>query len=176
VRELVALVHASGSTLDRRCGLSTRSVAELLAEVGDPRRFTEGRFARVSGSAPLPASTAEGPGEPIRHRYNPGGNRRVNAILHRMAVTQLRCELRAQALYAQGPRPRPHQEEGPPRTQAPPQRRHPPPHDARPRAPALVTEQTARGGDGGQGGAPHRTNDLDGESPPRAKLENEGLT
>jgi transposase len=101
VRELVALVHASGSTLDRLCGLSTRSVAELLTEVGDPRRFTEGGFARFNGSAPLPASTAEGPGEPVRHRYNPGGNRRVNAILHRMAVTQLRCEPRAQALYAQ---------------------------------------------------------------------------
>jgi hypothetical protein len=97
LRELVA---ASGSTLDQLCGLSTRSVAELLVEVGDPRRFTEGGFARFNGSAPLPASTAEGPGEPRRHRYNPGGNRRVNAILHRMAVTQLRCEPRAQKIYA----------------------------------------------------------------------------
>jgi transposase IS116/IS110/IS902 family protein len=100
-RELAALVQASASTLDQLCGLSTRSVAELLAEVGDARRFTEGGFARFNASAPLPASTAEGPGEPVRYRYNPGGNRRVNAILHRMAVTQLRCEPRAQALYAQ---------------------------------------------------------------------------
>jgi hypothetical protein len=84
-------VRESGSTLGELCGLSTRSVAELLVEVGDPRRFTEGGFARFNGSAPLPASTAEGPGEPVRHRYNPGGNRRINAILHRMAVTQLRC-------------------------------------------------------------------------------------
>jgi hypothetical protein len=61
--------------LGELCGLSTRSVAELLVEVGDPRRFTEGGFARFNGSAPLPASTAEGPGEPVRHRYNPGGNR-----------------------------------------------------------------------------------------------------
>jgi hypothetical protein len=99
-RELAALVQASGSTLDRLCGLSTRSVAELLAEVGDPRRFTTPGFARFNGTAPIPASTAEGPGEPVRHRYNPGGNRRVNAILHRMAVTQLRCDPRAQALYA----------------------------------------------------------------------------
>jgi transposase len=99
-RELATLVRASGSTLDHVCGLSTRSVAELLAETGDPRRFTEGGFARFNGSAPIPASTAEGPDEPVRHRYNPGGNRRINAILHRMAVTQLRCEPRAQALYA----------------------------------------------------------------------------
>jgi transposase len=99
-RELAALVRASASTLDQPCGLSTRSVAELLAEIGDPRRFTTAGFARFNGSAPIPASTAEGPGEPVRHRYNPGGNRRVNAVLHRMAVTQLRCEPRAQALYA----------------------------------------------------------------------------
>jgi len=98
--QLTVLVEQSGSTLGELCGLSTRSVSELLVEVGDARRFTEGGFARFNGSAPLPASTAEGPGEPVRHRYNPGGNRRVNAILHRMAVTQLRCEPRAQRIYA----------------------------------------------------------------------------
>lgn len=98
-RELATLVTASGSTLTELCGLSTRSVAELLVEVGDPRRFTTPGFARFNASAPIPASTAEGPGEPVRHRYNPGGNRRVNAVLHRMAVTQLRCEPRAQKLY-----------------------------------------------------------------------------
>jgi transposase len=99
-RELATLVKHSGSTLDTLCGLSTRSVAELLVEIGDPRRFTTPGFARFNASAPIPASTAEGPGEPVRHRYNPGGNRRVNAVLHRMAVTQLRCEPRAQAIYA----------------------------------------------------------------------------
>jgi transposase len=98
--QLAQLVKASGSTLEQLCGLSTRSVAELLVEIGDPRRFTESGFARFNASAPIPASSGEGPGEPVRHRYNPGGNRRVNAVLHRMAVTQLRCEPRAQALYA----------------------------------------------------------------------------
>jgi transposase len=97
--ELAALVKASGSTLGELCGLSTVLVAELLVEVGDPRRFTIGGFARFNASAPLAASTAEGPGEPVRHRYNPGGNRRVNRTLHMMALTQLRCEPRAQALY-----------------------------------------------------------------------------
>ncbi len=95
-----ARVKHSGSTLGQLCGLSTVSVAELLVEVGDPRRFTEGGFARFNATAPLAASTAEGPGEPVRHRYNPGGNRRVNAILHRMAVTQLRSEPRAKKIYA----------------------------------------------------------------------------
>ena len=123
------------TTLDELCGLATRSVAELLIEVGDPRRFTEGGFARFNGTAPLAASTAEGPGEPVRHRFNPGGNRRVNAILHRMAVTQLRCEPRAQAIYANA-RARGHTKtRGAAHPQAPPLRRHPPPHDTRPPAP-----------------------------------------
>jgi transposase len=100
IAQLKALVDQSGSTLGELCGLNIRSVAELLVEVGDPRRFTEGGFARFNGTAPLPASTAEGPGEPVRHRYNPGGNRRVNAVLHRMAVTQLCHEPRAQRIYA----------------------------------------------------------------------------
>jgi transposase len=100
VAQLAALVKASGSTPGELCGLNTRSAVELLVEVGDPRRFTEGGFARFNGTAPLPASTGEGPGEPVRHRYNPGGNRRINAILHRMAVTQLRCEPRAPRIYA----------------------------------------------------------------------------
>ena len=99
-RQLAELVKHSGSTLDQLCGLATVSVAELLVEVGDARRFTDGGFARFNATAPLAASTAEGPGEPVRHRYNPGGNRRVNAILHRMAVTQLRCEPRAKKIYA----------------------------------------------------------------------------
>ena len=99
-RQLAELVSQSGSTLGELRGLSTVSVAELLVEVGDARRFTIGGFGRFNGTAPLAASTAEGPGEPIRHRYNPGGNRRVNAILHRMAVTQLRCEPRAKKIYA----------------------------------------------------------------------------
>jgi len=93
-------VRRSGSTLGELCGLSTRSVAELLVEVGDVRRFTEGGFGRFNATAPLPASTAEGPGEPVPHRYNPGGNRRVNAVLHRMAITQLAREPRAQRIYA----------------------------------------------------------------------------
>jgi transposase len=99
-RQLGELVQASGSTLGELWGLATVSVAELLVEVGDPRRFTIGGFGRFNATAPLAASTAEGAGEPVRHRYNPGGNRRVNAILHRMAITQLRYEPRAQAIYA----------------------------------------------------------------------------
>ena len=82
------------------CGIAERCDAELLVEVGDPRRFAgEGGFARFNGTAPLPASSAEGDDEPVRHRLNRGGNRRVNAVLHRMAVTQLRCDERARTIF-----------------------------------------------------------------------------
>jgi transposase len=99
-RELAKLLKTSGSTLDQLCGLATRTTAELLVEVGDARRFTEGGFARFNGTAPLPASSGEGDDEPERHRLNRGGNRRVNSVLHLMAVTQLRCDPRAQKIYA----------------------------------------------------------------------------
>lgn len=99
-RELARLTARAGSTLAELCGIAQRSEAELLVEVGDPRRFAgEGGFARFNGTAPLPASSAEGDGQPVRHRLNRGGNRRVNAVLHRMAVTQLRCDERAQAIF-----------------------------------------------------------------------------
>ena len=99
-RALRELAHQAGSTLSELCGIAERIEAELLVEVGDPRRFTgTGGFARFNGTAPLPASSAEGDGEPVRHRLNRGGNRRVNACLHRMAVTQLRCEPRARTIY-----------------------------------------------------------------------------
>ena len=98
--ELAKLVKVNGSTLEELCGLATRSAAELLVQVGDPRRFTEGGFARFNGTAPLPASSGEGKGEPKRHRLNRGGNRRVNSVLHIMAVTQLRWEPRAKKIYA----------------------------------------------------------------------------
>jgi transposase len=99
-RELHLLTRRAGSTLAGLCGIADRSDAELLVEVGDPRRFAgEGGFARFNGTAPLPASSAEGDHEPKRHRLNRGGNRRINAVLHRMAVTQLRCEPRARQIY-----------------------------------------------------------------------------
>lgn len=98
-RELAALVAQTGSTLDRLPGLATKSAAELIYQTGDARRFTEGGYARFNGTAPLPASSGEGDGEPVRHRLNQGGNRAVNAVLHRMAVTQLRCHPPARVVY-----------------------------------------------------------------------------
>src|ERR1019366_8796991 len=131
--ELAALVQTSGSTLGELCGLSTVLVSELLVEVGDPRRFTIGGFARFNASAPLAASTAGGPGEPPRHRYNPGGHPAGQPGL--APDGRHPAALRAQSAGAlrKRARPRPHQEGGPPDPQAPPLRRRLPPDDPRPR-------------------------------------------
>ena len=82
-------------------GIAPRAAAEIIVEVGDIRRFTEAGFARFNGTAPIPASSAEADGEPVRHRLSRGGNRRLNAVIHRMAMTQLRFEPRARHIYDQ---------------------------------------------------------------------------
>jgi transposase len=98
VGRLAELTATTGSTLTQLIGINVRSAAELLIETGDPRRFTDGGFGNFSGTAPIPASTGDA-GDPVRHRLNRGGNRRVNSILHIMAVTQLRHHPPARELY-----------------------------------------------------------------------------
>jgi Transposase IS116/IS110/IS902 family len=77
---LKALAEEAGSSLRDVRGIAERIEAGLPVEVGDPRRFAgEAGFARFNGTAPLPASSAEGDNQPIRHRLSRGGNRRLNA-------------------------------------------------------------------------------------------------
>jgi transposase len=98
VKRLAELTATTGTTLTQLVGINVRSAAELLVETGDPRRFTDGGFGNFSGTAPIPACTGDA-GDPVRHRLNRGGNRRVNSILHIMAVTQLRHHPPARELY-----------------------------------------------------------------------------
>jgi transposase len=99
--QLAMLVEGTGSTLPRLVGIAPRAAAEIILEVGDIRRFSEAGFARFNGTAPIPASSGEGPGEPVRHRLSRGGNRRLNAVIHRIAMIQLRFEPRARNIYDQ---------------------------------------------------------------------------
>jgi transposase len=99
--ELVELLGETSSTLTKLVGIAPRSAAEIIVEVGDIRRFTQAGFARFNGTAPIPTSSAEGDGEPIRHRLSRGGNRRLNAVIYRIAMIQLRFEPRAREIYDQ---------------------------------------------------------------------------
>ena len=99
--ELTALVDETGSTLTDLVGIAPRAAAGIIVEVGDIRRFTEAGFARFNGTAPIPASSGEGDGDPVRHRLSRGGNRRLNAVIYRIAMIQLRYEPRARAIHDQ---------------------------------------------------------------------------
>ena len=97
--ELATLVTETRSTLTDLVGIAPRAAAEVLVETGDIQRFTEAGFARFNGTAPIQATSGEGGNEPVRHRLSRGGNRRLNAVIHRMAMIQLRFEPRARIVY-----------------------------------------------------------------------------
>jgi transposase len=93
-RQIAQSVRASGSGLPQLVGISYLSAARIIGEVGDVGRITtKARFARINGTAPIPASS----GQTQRHRLNKGGNRRLNHALHMMALTQARMDPRARA-------------------------------------------------------------------------------
>ena len=85
-KELTELVTARGSTLMQLHGTGPSGAARLLADAGDIHRFaSRDRFASPNGTAPLDAS-----GSQARHRLSRAGNRRINRVLHIMAVVQPR--------------------------------------------------------------------------------------
>jgi transposase len=79
------------------CGISLLTAGALAGILGPGQRFaTDAQLAAYAGVAPLEASSAGR----VRHRLNRGGNRRLNAILYRMALTQARCAPAAQDYLA----------------------------------------------------------------------------
>jgi transposase len=69
-------------------GVGTLTAAKIVAEVADVRRFkSKDAFARHNGTAPLPVWS----GNRERHRLSRTGNRQLNAAIHRIAITQMRC-------------------------------------------------------------------------------------
>jgi transposase len=86
-RQIEALVAELAPSLLRLRGCGALSAAKLVAETADVRRFrSPAAFAMHNGTAPIPVSS----GNQQRHRLNRGGNRQLNAALHRIAITQLR--------------------------------------------------------------------------------------
>jgi transposase len=69
-------------------GFGPLIAAKLVGEIAGAQRFaTAAKLARAAGVAPIPASS----GNTHRHRLDRGGNRQINAALHRVIVTRARC-------------------------------------------------------------------------------------
>lgn len=86
-RELAALVVAQQPRLLALPGVGTMTAAKLICEVAGIDRFSSpAKLARLAGIAPIPASS----GARHRHRLDRGGNRQLNAAIHRIAITQAR--------------------------------------------------------------------------------------
>jgi len=94
--QLTELVAATGSTLLQLNGIGPSGAARLLGDIGDIGRFaSRGHFASWNGTAPIDASS----GDQQRHRLSRAGNRRINRVLHIMAIVQLRNDTEGRAYY-----------------------------------------------------------------------------
>jgi transposase len=86
-REISSLVATMAPSLLELQGCGPLSAAKIIGETAGIDRFDDrARFARFNGTAPIPVWSSN----KARFRLNRGGNRQVNAALHRIAVTQLR--------------------------------------------------------------------------------------
>jgi Transposase IS116/IS110/IS902 family/Phage integrase family len=76
--------------------LRVLTAAKLIAETAGVARFrSEACFAMHAGVAPIPVSS----GRTDRHRLCRGGNRQLNAAIHRIAITQLRLPCQGQSYH-----------------------------------------------------------------------------
>lgn len=95
-RAIEAQVRPWGGPLTQLCGVAELTAGMLAAHLAGRTFTTDAQLASHAGVAPLDASS----GAQVRHRLNRGGNRQLNAILHRIALTQSRCHPPAQAYLA----------------------------------------------------------------------------
>jgi transposase len=85
-REIDALVRPLAPSLLELTGCGALTAAKLVGETAGASRFrSRAAFARHNGTAPIPVWS----GNITRHRLSRGGNRQLNAGIHRIAVTQL---------------------------------------------------------------------------------------
>jgi len=93
-REINRLVRSLAATLLALPGCGALTAAKLVGETAGIGRFrSKEAFARHNGTAPVPVWS----GDATRHRLSRGGNRQLNAALHRIAITQLRIDERGRA-------------------------------------------------------------------------------
>jgi transposase len=85
-KQLAALVTPLAPALLAIVGVNVVSAAKILGEVAGITRFRNAAaFAMHTGVAPIPVWSSNRP----QYRLNRGGNRQLNACLHRIVITQL---------------------------------------------------------------------------------------
>jgi transposase len=95
--ELERRAKVVATPLHTICGVGWLTAGMLAGYLGPGQRFSsDAALANYAGVAPLAASSA---GQ-VRHRLNRGGQRQLNAVIHRIALTQLRWSAEAQAYVA----------------------------------------------------------------------------
>ncbi len=88
-REIGTVIRTLAPTLLALAGCGSLTAAKLVGETAGIGRFrSKEAFARHNGSAPVPVWS----GNVVRHRLSRGGNRQLNAALHRIAITQIRLD------------------------------------------------------------------------------------
>jgi transposase len=86
--EITQLVAQVAPKLLAEPGFGPLTAAKLVGEIAGAERFaSDAKLARAGGLAPIPVSS----GKTNRHRLDRGGNRQINAAIHRVAVTRARC-------------------------------------------------------------------------------------
>lgn len=91
-------VHRAASRLTQLAGCAALTAAKIVGETAGIDRFAdEAKYAMHAGVAPIPVWSGRTAG---RVRVARVGNRQLNAALHRIAITQLRCHEPAKAYYA----------------------------------------------------------------------------
>ena len=86
-REITRLIGQLAPPLLHEPGVGPISAGSLLLGWSHHGRLrSEAAFARLAGSAPIPASS----GKTIRHRLDRGGDRRLNRALHTIVLTRRR--------------------------------------------------------------------------------------
>lgn len=94
--EVAGLIEALAPSLLDLPGCGALTAAKIVGETAGIRRFrTPAAYARHNGSAPVPVWS----GNETRYRLSRGGNRQLNAALHRIAVTQTRLDCRGKAYF-----------------------------------------------------------------------------
>ncbi|MER7455060.1 IS110 family transposase [Nocardia beijingensis] len=113
-------------------GCAAWTAAKIIGETAAVDRFrSKDAFARHNGSAPLPFWSSNR----ARHRLSRTGNRQLNAALHRIALTQARCDPDARAPLARRKAKGRRRHGGAADPQMPTLRRRLPRHDRRPGPP-----------------------------------------